>query len=488
MKASGSSKHKSTNVRASKELGFLVLAVLATATAIIILAVMLGAILYSGLPYLTWDFLTGFPSKDAANSGFKAALFGSIMVLGICAVVGIPLGVASAILLEEYQPKNLWLRRLHGIVQLNITNLAGVPSIVYGILGLTAFAQMFGLFSSQQSSFVIGQTWYLRYMDLSETAYYLPVANQNVEPEGAHQNLSLLKTASRSGEPAEFEVVPADKVVPLQESVKEEIDKFRDALNKAINETRGPRGIAAAKISANKAEEIVDSALGAATFRKDIASERETMIRIVAAMDGLKAGDLRAERQKIYSLVDQKEKDALLEGTIVEGTEPTLVGQRSWYYFTLPFGRGVLAGALTLMLVILPIIIVATQEALRAVPQSMRHGALALGATKWQSIGLIALPAAIPGICTGAILALSRAIGEAAPLLIIAGIVFITFTPGNLMDDFTVMPLQIYNWAGKPGGDFHKIAATGIIVLLTVLMAFNALAVFIRNKFQRPLS
>jgi phosphate transport system permease protein len=97
------------------------------------------------------------------------------------------------------------------------------------------------------------------------------------------------------------------------------------------------------------------------------------------------------------------------------------------------------------------------------------------------------LPAAVPGIMTGSILAVSRAIGEAAPLLVIAGVVYITFTPQHLMDEFTVMPLQIYNWAGLPNQEFHRLSATGIVVLLAVLLTFNALAVFIRQRFQKPL-
>ncbi len=144
-----------------------------------------------------------------------------------------------------------------------------------------------------------------------------------------------------------------------------------------------------------------------------------------------------------------------------------------------------LAGGLTLMLVILPVIIVASQEALRAVPDSMRQGALALGGTKWQAVSKIALPSAVPGICTGAILAMSRAIGEAAPLLILSGVVFISFTPVHLMSGFTVMPLQIYSWVSKPDESFRELAAAGIIVLLTVLFTFNALAVFIRQKTQK---
>ena len=128
------------------------------------------------------------------------------------------------------------------------------------------------------------------------------------------------------------------------------------------------------------------------------------------------------------------------------------------------------------------------QESLRAVPDSLRKGALALGCTRWQMVRRMTLPAAVPGIMTGTILAMSRAIGEAAPVLVIAGIVYITFTPSHLMDDFTVMPLQIFNWAQRPQEEFHRVAASGILVLLGLLLSFNAVAVFIRQKFSRNLS
>ncbi len=167
---------------------------------------------------------------------------------------------------------------------------------------------------------------------------------------------------------------------------------------------------------------------------------------------------------------------------------PVTLGTREdWYYLQLPFGRGVLAGGLTLMLVVLPIVIVASQEALRAVPDSLREAALAAGATRWQMVRGITLPAAMPTILTGSILAMSRAIGEAAPILVIAGIVFIRFTPLHLMDEFTAMPLQIYDWAGRPQEEFHKVAAAGIVVLLAVLLSFNALAVFLRHKLRKPM-
>ena len=178
----------------------------------------------------------------------------------------------------------------------------------------------------------------------------------------------------------------------------------------------------------------------------------------------------------------------LLSRTIDSSTTPGRISDKSWYYLRLPFGRGVLAGAMTLMLVILPVIIISAQEALRAVPGSLRDGARGLGSTPWQVVWNVTLPAAIPGIMTGSILAMSRAIGETAPILIIAGIVYIRNSPEHLMDSYTVLPLQIYNWTSRPQVEFHSIAAGGIIILLAILLSFNAVAVLIRYRMQRKLS
>ncbi|MCK4873358.1 MAG: phosphate ABC transporter permease PstA [Phycisphaerales bacterium] len=292
---------------------------LCAAISVVVLGILLTSLVMQGWEHLDWDFLRSAPSRKPKIAGIGPAMWGTIWICAACAIAALPLGVATAIFLEEYKPVKPPLRRLHSFLQLNISNLAGVPSIVYGILGLTAFVQMFGM-----------------------------IGNLN-DP-------------------------------------------------------------------------------------------------------------------------------ALTVGT-----------PEDWYYFQLPFGRGVLAGGLTLMLVVLPIVIVSSQESLRAVPGSLREGALACGATRWQMVWRMTLPAAVPGIMTGSILAMSRAIGEAAPILVIAGIVFIRFTPHHLMDEFTAMPLQIYDWAGRPQEEFHKVAATGILVLLTILLAFNAFAVLIRQKFQRPL-
>ena len=253
------------------------------------LAILLIDILSDGLSWLTFDFITTYPSRHAGESGIKAALYGSLWVVGLTGIISVPLGVATAIYLEEFAAKN-WRTT---IVQVNISNLAGVPSIIYGILGLAVFVQLLGL------------------------------------------------------------------------------------------------------------------------------------------------------------------------------------------------GRIVIAGALTMTLLVLPIVIVATQEAIRAVPDSYRNAGFAIGATRWQVVKTIVLPLAIPGIMSGLILALSRAIGESAPMIMISALVFLTFIPKTPGDRFTVMPIQIFNWVAQPQEDFRGIAAAGIIVLLAVLLTMNAGAIYIRNKYQR---
>ena len=305
----------STASRVFSDRAFLWTCLIATNVAVVVLAVLLVSIFWQGWGTLEWSFITNFASRKPAEAGIRAPLMGSIWVCTICGLVALPLGVGTAIFLEEFSRKSRFTR----IVQTNIMNLAGVPSIVYGILGLTAFARMFGAFGTN-----------------------------------------------------------------------------------------------------------TDEAI-------------------------------------------------------------TFGSEESFWYLRIPFGSSVLAGGLTLMLVILPVVIIATQEALRAVPSSLRSGAMALGATPWQTVWGITLPAAVPGIMTGAILAMSRAIGESAPLLVLGGLLFVLNTPENLMSDFAILPLQIYNWAGRPQDDFHLIAASAIIVQLAVLFLFNGIAVLIRQKLQKPL-
>lgn len=370
--------------------------VVVAASSVVVLAVLLVSIGIQGSSSLSWDLISGTPEPDPSKAGMRPAIYGSIWVCALCGVFTLPIGIATAILLEEFKPKSRRSAWIYGVIQLNISNLAGVPSVVYGILGLTAFVAMFNIFSDSgrdgKAAYEVGARYYDQFFTEGDRVVLVPVESRS------------------------------DPIATPQEGMR------------AYDADLDP-------VSVNVIE----------------------------------AGDPYPD--------DEDE----LAYTLYSDSEAGRISRKSWYYLRLPFGRGVMAGALTLMLVILPVIIISAQEALRAVPSSLREGALGLGATRWQVVWNVTLPTAIPGIMTGSILAMSRAIGETAPILIIAGIVYIRSAPQNLMDDFTVMPLQIYNWTSRPQTEFHDIAAGGIIVLLLVLLFFNGLAVLIRHKAHRSL-
>lgn len=396
--------------------GFAAICIAAATVSVIVLGILLTSVALDGFPQLSWSFVTEPPSRDASAAGIGPALWGTVWICCICGLTAIPLGVGTAIFLEEYKPKSRLFMALHSFVQLNIGNLAGVPSIVYGILGLTIFVNMGGLFgNAREPHYQIGVQWYDAVFDAADNYLLIPVDHQQAEPIEFRTGLTAV--ADSTGDSYTIRVLSYDEIDTLRL-------QFEDR---------------------------------AAAFQSP---------------DDATLAELRAE---------------MLGGAIEEDAYVQRYDQKKWYYAQLPFGRSVFAGGLTLMLVVLPIIIIASQEAIRAVPNSLRHGALGLGATKWQMIRKMTLPAAIPGIMTGSILAMSRAIGEAAPILIITGIVFVRFTPQHAMDEFTAMPLQIFNWASRPQAEFHDIAATGIIILLAILLTFNTTAVFIRQYFQRPL-
>ncbi|OIO86979.1 MAG: phosphate ABC transporter, permease protein PstA [Candidatus Aquicultor secundus] len=275
--------------RAAKDFIFHKLMLLACIIAVGALVVLLVDIVRKGLPWLSWHFMTSFPSFMPKNAGILSALSGTLWVTALTALFAFPIGVATAIFLEEYAPKN----RLMNVIDINIANLAGVPSIVYGILGLAAFVRAMAL------------------------------------------------------------------------------------------------------------------------------------------------------------------------------------------------GRSILAGALTMTLLVLPVMIIAAREAIRSVPSSLRTAFLAMGATKWQTIWHIVIPASLPSIFTGAILTISRAIGETAPLILIGALSFVAFTPRTPMDGFTVLPIQIFSWISKPQEDFSHLAAAAIMVLLAVLLSMNAVSVWLRNKYEK---
>jgi phosphate transport system permease protein len=275
--------------RRALDLGFQGVALVVLVLTLGSLAALIVDIWFDGSGRLSYQFLTGFPSRRAEDAGIWHALVGSIAIILLTAVLAVPIGVAAAIYLEEYGGRS----RAARLIELNITNLAAVPSIIYGLLGLGLFVRMLG------------------------------------------------------------------------------------------------------------------------------------------------------------------------------------------------FGRSVLAGSSTLALLALPVIILSTREALRAVPSSIREGSYALGATKWQTIWYQVLPVAMPGILTGLILALSRAIGETAPLIIAGAVTFVTFVPDSIWSPFTVLPIQIFNWVSRPQTDFQANAAAGILVLLALLLTMNAVAIWLRDTYQR---
>lgn len=152
------------------------------------------------------------------------------------------------------------------------------------------------------------------------------------------------------------------------------------------------------------------------------------------------------------------------------------------------FGNSVISGALTLSLLVLPIVIVATREAIKSVPNSLREASLAMGASKWQTIKNIIIPSAYGGILTGMILSVSRTIGETAPLIVIGTLIYVPFLPENLMDQYTVLPIQIFNWISRPQQSYMGLAAAGIIILLGITFMLNGLAIILRNRWYKKMS
>lgn len=278
-----------SRTRRGRENLFLGLALAAVCLALLVLSTLVIDITVDGMSRLSYSFFTNFPSRFPDKAGICSAFVGSLALMLLVLCIAFPVGVGAAVYLEEYARKG----RLTMLIELNIANLAGVPSIIYGILGLEIFVRFAG------------------------------------------------------------------------------------------------------------------------------------------------------------------------------------------------FGRSLLAGGCTLSLLVLPIIIISSREALRQVPNSIREGALALGATRWQMVRHQVLPLALPGMMTGSILAFSRAIGETAPLVTLGALTYVAFLPTGLLSPFTALPIQAFNWISRPQEAFHANAAAAIVVLLVVLLIMNALAIVIRNRFQR---
>ncbi len=271
------------------ERAFAWLCFMAATLPVALLVLLLGDVVVTGVARVDWDFVTSFPSRIPSQAGIYPAVIGSVLLVALTAAFALPVGIATAIYLEEYGKRG----RFATFVEVNIANLAGVPSIIYGLLGLEVFVRFVGL------------------------------------------------------------------------------------------------------------------------------------------------------------------------------------------------GRSLLAGALTLGLLVLPIVIMSSREALRAVPADLREAGLALGATQWRTVQRVVVPMALPGILTGSILSVSRAIGEAAPLVMLGAATAMNFVPDGLLAPFTALPIQIFNWTSRPQAGFAVDAAAGIIVLMVTLLAMNGAAIWLRHRVQR---
>ena len=372
--------------------------VLVASTSVLVLAVLLLSIFAQGRSRLTLDLLRNSHSElNPGQSGMAPAIYGSLAVCFVCAVAALPLGIGTAIFLEEFRPKSRLLGWVRSFIQLNIANLAGVPSIVYGLLGLSVFVYMFNVFGRVQVNESNG-------LEIAGVVHY-------------YQVLSL----------ASGQTVFIEQEDPAQKTIKvESATKGFDAFGNPID----------IEVWAPGTEKPTDPEIACRTVRK---------------------GAVGGEYLK-----------------------------RSWYYFRLPFGQSFLSGGLTLALVILPIVIISSQESLRSVAPSLREASAGLGATTWQTTYHVTLPAALPGILTGVILALGRAIGEAAPILVVLGAAVSKDSgPQNLMDGVVTMPVLIFNWAGRQQDEFQELAAAAIVILLVVLLALNSIAVYLRHHMQR---
>ncbi len=386
--------------RAKRSTQFYLLCVCIAFLSVFVLILLLASIGYQGFSRLGVSLLTNSHSElDPDNAGMLPSIVGSLFISLVCAAFALPVGVGTAVFLEEFKPTAKPLRALHSFVQLNIANLAGVPSIVYGLLGLTVFVYMFNVFGQIQVNGdsgveIMGVDHYHQVMSLQmgETVL-IPRNSENDEDFKITEPMAAVDSAGNS-----FEVQVWDPnsgvAKPTDKSVKQRTVKL-----------------------------------------------------------GAKGGNL---------------------------------SQYSWYYFRLPFGRSFLAAGLTLALVILPIVIISSQEALRAVPPSLREASSGLGATTWQTTRHVVLPSAVPGILTGVILAMGRAIGEAAPILVVLGAAVSKDSgPKHLLDSVVTMPVLIYNWAGRQQESFQQLSAAAIIVLLAVLLILNSVAVVMRQRIQQ---
>lgn len=377
--------------------------------------------------WLDSEFLTRPMSSAPALAGVRTALIGSIGLMMVVALVALPTGVGAAIYLEEYAHHGF----VNRLIETNVRNLAGVPSIIYGMLGLAIFVRALAPFTS-------GLIFHSNF-----EAPTVETVVERIAPafDGAvsWDGKGLVSERDQLDAPTLGRIVDTflhfgtPSLTMLGNSpVVEMSNALAEALDIAVDAT------------ATRAGEERDIEVRGRAYRFDVAENPRISDD---AYDRLMASLAR-----INSFA--------------------------------PNGRTLLSAGLTLALLILPIIIINAQEAIRAVPYTIREASYGLGATRWQTIWKQVLPAALPGIMTGTILSVSRAVGETAPLIVVGAATFLVADPTSPFSQFTAMPIQIYQWTARPQGQFADIAAAAIIVLLALMLALNAAAILLRNRYS----
>ncbi|MFK7767424.1 MAG: PstA family ABC transporter permease [Mariniblastus sp.] len=472
----GDSKRKMFNS------SFSVICLLVSSLAVVVLTTLLFSIFVTGGNWLNFEFLiASHRENNPEESGIGQAIIGSLVICGICGLVALPIGVGTAIFLEEFQPRNRFLRMFHGLVQLNINNLAGVPSIVYGILGLTAFVYMFGAFTpirvNSQPDHEIGASYSYQTKTLGGSYVKFP-ATASIQP--TYELQASVNAVRSNGDSFKLYVVSRADAETIPDSAQ---SKYAIRGTKAQLIEQGEKQFYEAQTLSG--ETILFKAKP--TYRQLAKILKPIM---VTGPDG------ETFELNVLSRTDPTPTDEAIKARSVFADSPdpkkrssaSIFRENSFFHMHLPFSKSVLSAGLTLALVILPIVIIASQEAIRGVPATLREAAFGMGATRWQVVRGAVLPSATPGIMTGAILAMSRAVGEAAPLLaVMGGVLGTTNQLSSLMDKTPVLPVTIFKWAGDENQGFENLSAAAIIVLLAILLLLNSVAILIRYRYEKRL-
>lgn len=442
--------------------------------------------------WLRGDFLTTPMSSTPGDAGIRTAILGSIYMMVIVILFTLPVGVGAAVYLEEYAGESLFNR----VIETNVRNLAGVPSIIYGMLGLAILVRALAPITSGVAfgynvnppsderivSFINAVDEIdLEVIGLDTTDAGELVLDDTLDPfNEADYNLVLVNAEQ------EIAITMGETVLIDNDQALSLIETFRYYGTPSLTNVGNP-----------PTERLMRSALEALAVPGEPSPDvlYDQIIAEVTAFTGSDTIFERLTASEINARINEVSAAAEASGNPVEPIDLDIYGFDIEQFLSLVSGlerissftvggRTLISAALTLGLLILPIVIINAQEALRAVPYTIREASYGLGATKWQTIWRTVLPAAIPGILTGAILSVSRAVGETAPLIVVGASTFLLTDPDSPFSRFTVLPIQIYNWTARPQDQFRDIAAAAIIVLLLIMLTLNAVAIILRNRFS----